>query len=148
MTPSHHRPGGGFRNPWVAQAAPAFGSVLKWLLVHRTTRPLPKDPDPAVFVRAQPAFVTPRAPASRLTATWIGHASVLLQIGGVNILTDPVWSQRASPVQFLGPRRWVPPGIAFEELPPIDVVLQSHNHYDHLDDRTVRRLVRAHPGAA
>jgi N-acyl-phosphatidylethanolamine-hydrolysing phospholipase D len=77
----------------------------------------------------------------------VGHASLLVQLAGLNILTDPMWSQRASPVQFTGPRRWVPPGIAFADLPPIDVVLQSHNHYDHLDDYTVRRLAREHPGA-
>jgi N-acyl-phosphatidylethanolamine-hydrolysing phospholipase D len=149
VTPSHHRPGGGFRNPWVAAAAPAFGGLLKWLLVHRTTRPLPRDPDPAAFIRRmQPAFRSPRAPVDHLTATWVGHASVLLQLGGLNILTDPMWSPRASPVPFAGPWRWVPPAIAFDALPPIDLVLQSHNHYDHLDDRTVRRLALAHPEAA
>jgi L-ascorbate metabolism protein UlaG (beta-lactamase superfamily) len=118
------------------------------MLVHRTTRPRPKDPDPSVFTRVAPALVTPRAPATRLTLTWVGHASLLLQIDGLNILTDPMWSERASPVRFAGPRRWVAPGIAFEKLPPIDVVLQSHNHYDHLDDATVRRLTRAHPSAS
>ena len=146
--PPHHRPGGGFRNPWVSHAVPGFGSVLKWLLVHRTTRPRPKDPDPSVFVRARPAFAVPRASASALTVTWVGHASLLVQLAGLNILTDPMWSQRASPVQFSGPRRWVPPGIAFADLPPIDIVLQSHNHYDHLDDDTLRRLAWDHPGAA
>jgi len=146
--PSHHRPGGGFRNPWVAEAVPGFGSLLKWMLVHRTTRPRPKDPDPAVFARVRPAFVAPRAPSSSLTVTWVGHASLLVQLGGLNILTDPMWSDRASPVRFAGPRRWVAPGIAFEELPPLDVVLESHNHYDHLDDRTVRRLAQAHPRAS
>lgn len=144
--PAHHRPGG-FRNPWVSDGAPAFGSVLKWLLVHRTTRPRPKDPDPSVFGRARPSFVAPRAPASQLTVTWIGHSSLLLQLGGMNILTDPMWSARASPLPLLGPRRWVPPGVVFEDLPPVDLILQSHDHYDHLDDRTVRRLVRAHAHA-
>ena len=142
--PSHHRPGGGFRNPWVSQAVPGFGSLLKWMLVHRTTRPRPKDPDPSVFTRVRPAFVRPRAPASRLTVTWVGHASLLIQLGGTNILTDPMWSERASPAQVAGPRRWVAPGIAFEDLPPLDIVLQSHNHYDHLDDHTVRRLAQRH----
>lgn len=146
-TPSHHRPGGGFRNPWVGDAAPAFGSLLKWLLVHRTTRPRPKDPPPSVFGRATPSFVAPRAPGSQLTITWVGHSSLLIQLGGLNILTDPMWSERASPASFAGPRRWVPPGIAFQELPPIDGVLLSHNHYDHLDVRTVRRLAAGHPNA-
>jgi N-acyl-phosphatidylethanolamine-hydrolysing phospholipase D len=145
--PPHHRPGGGFRNPWIEHAVPGFGGLLKWLLVHRTTRPVPKDPNPSVFARARPAFASPRARAAQLTATWVGHSSVLLQLGGLNVLTDPMWSERASPVQFAGPHRWVAPGIPFDELPPIDVVLESHNHYDHLDDITVRRIVRAHPGA-
>jgi N-acyl-phosphatidylethanolamine-hydrolysing phospholipase D len=137
-----------FQNPWVANAVPAFGSLMKWLLVHRTTRPRPKDPDPSVFRRAQPAFATPRADPSRLTATWVGHSTVLLQLGGLNILTDPMWSARASPVSFAGPHRWVLPAVSFDALPPIDVVVQSHNHYDHLDDWTVRALARAHPHAA
>src|SRR6266536_1214800 len=146
--PSHHRLGGGFRNPWVDQAVPGFGSLLKWMLVHRTTRPRPRDPDPSVFARVRPAFVAPRAPASQLTVTWVGHASLLVQMSGRNILTDPMWSERASPVGFAGPRRWVPPGIALDDLPPLDVVLQSHNHYDHLDDHTVRSLAQRHPHAS
>ena len=68
-------------------------------------------------------------------------------MGGLNILTDPVWSERASPLRRLGPRRIVPPGAALESLPPIDIVLLSHNHYDHLDARTVQRLARLHTGA-
>ena len=145
--PSHNRPGGGFRNPWVDQAVPGFGSLLKWMLVHRTTRPRPKDPDPSVFTRVPPDFVPPRAPLSQLTVTWAGHASLLIQLNGLNLLTDPIWSERASPVSWAGPRRWVAPGIAFEDVPPLDVVLLSHNHYDHLDDQTVRRLARTHPQA-
>jgi N-acyl-phosphatidylethanolamine-hydrolysing phospholipase D len=145
--PSHHRPGGGFQNPWVSQAVPGFGSLLKWMLVHRTTRPRPKDPDPSVFTRVQSAFETPRASASRITVTWVGHASLLIQLGGLNILADPMWSERASPVTFAGPRRWVAPGVAFDDLPPLDIVLQSHNHYDHLDDNTVRLLAQRHTQA-
>ena len=117
------------------------------MLVHRTTRPRPKDPDPSVFARVAPSFRTPRADTNQLLITWIGHSSLLIQIGGTNVLVDPMWSERASPVRFAGPRRWVAPGIAFDDLPPIDLVLQSHNHYDHLDDATVRRLARAHPDA-
>ena len=146
--PSHHRPGGGFRNPWVDHAVPGFGSLLKWMLVHRTTRPRPKDPDPSVFARVPPDFVPPRAPRSELTVTWVGHSSLLIQLNGLNLLTDPMWSERASPVQFAGPRRWVAPGIPFEDLPPLDIILQSHNHYDHLDAGTVRRLAQTHPQAS
>jgi L-ascorbate metabolism protein UlaG (beta-lactamase superfamily) len=76
--------------------------------------------------------------------TIVGHASVLIQAGGLNVLTDPVWSARASPLAFAGPRRVWAPGIAFESLPPIDAVLISHNHYDHMDLATLRRLHAAH----
>jgi L-ascorbate metabolism protein UlaG (beta-lactamase superfamily) len=69
---------------------------------------------------------------------------VLIQAGGLNVLTDPVWSDRASPIPFAGPRRVWAPGIAFESLPAIDVILLSHNHYDHLDMATLRRLHTAH----
>lgn len=72
--------------------------------------------------------------------TPIGHATFLIQMDGLNILTDPIWSERFSPVSWAGPRRRQPPGIRFEELPPIDVVLVSHNHYDHLDFPTLNRL--------
>ena len=79
-----------------------------------------------------------------LRATVINHATVLLQFDGLNVLTDPIWSERASPVQWAGPRRFVPPGIRFEDLPRIDAVLISHSHYDHLDLPTLKRLHAAH----
>lgn len=146
---SHHLPGGGFRNPWLDGAAGGrFSAFLKWRLIDRLTKPLPRDPDPSVFRLAAPDFAAPRAAPSRLGVTWVGHSSLLLQIGGLNILTDPVWSERASPLQFAGPRRWVLPGVPFVSLPPVDAVLLSHNHYDHLDDATVRRLVARVPDAA
>jgi N-acyl-phosphatidylethanolamine-hydrolysing phospholipase D len=78
------------------------------------------------------------------TATWIGHSTLLVQLHGVNVLTDPIWSERASPVGFFGPRRLVPPGLRFEDLPPIHAVIISHDHYDHLDVATVERLAREH----
>ena len=75
-----------------------------------------------------------------LRVTLIGHASVLIQTAGANLLIDPVYAERASPVPFAGPKRVNPPGIAFDDLPPIDAVLVTHNHYDHLDVHTIRRL--------
>ena len=78
-----------------------------------------------------------------LRVTLVGHATVLVQVAGRNILTDPVWSDRASPVGFAGPRRANPPGVSFEDLPPIDAVLVTHNHYDHLDVATIARLWHA-----
>ena len=97
--------------------------------------------------RQQPTIVTPRAEAGYRSVTWVGHSTVLLQIGPLNVLTDPVWSERASPVQWIGPRRVMTPAIDFDELPPVDVVLLSHNHYDHLDATTVRRIARCFPDA-
>jgi L-ascorbate metabolism protein UlaG (beta-lactamase superfamily) len=76
--------------------------------------------------------------------TYVGHASWLIQTAGLNLLLDPIWSQRASPFRMVGPRRVNDPGIAFADLPPIDVVLVSHAHYDHLDLATLSRLAAAH----
>jgi N-acyl-phosphatidylethanolamine-hydrolysing phospholipase D len=145
-TPSHHQPGGGFRNPW-PNAAPADAKdILRWTAERRRNPRVPTPP-PGHFPRATPSFSSPRAAPDRLTATWVGHSTVLLQIGGLNVLTDPMWSKRASPLWFMGPKRFTLPGVDFDALPPIDVVLQSHNHYDHLDSRTVRRVARRFPDA-
>jgi Predicted Zn-dependent hydrolases of the beta-lactamase fold len=91
--------------------------------------------------------VTPAVPAprhERLHVTMVGHATLLIQVAGLNLLTDPVWSQRASPSQIAGPKRVTAPGVRFADLPPIDAVLLSHNHYDHFDLATLRKLHRAH----
>jgi len=77
-----------------------------------------------------------------LRLTFVNHSTTLIQLDGVNILTDPIWSERPSPVRFAGPRRHRPPGIRFGDLPKIDLVLVSHNHYDHLDVATLRALQR------
>lgn len=76
--------------------------------------------------------------------TWIGHATLLVQLDGINFLTDPTWAARASPVSWAGPRRLSAPGLAFENLPKIDVVVISHDHYDHLNLDTVQRLAATH----
>jgi L-ascorbate metabolism protein UlaG (beta-lactamase superfamily) len=82
----------------------------------------------------------------QLRATFVNHATVLLQVDGVNVLTDPIWSERCSPLAAVGPRRHVPPGLRMEDLPPVDAVVVSHNHYDHMDVPTLRALAaRFHP---
>ena len=82
-----------------------------------------------------------------LRITWVNHSTVLIQTEGFNILTDPVWSQRVSPVSFTGPKRHRAPGLRFEDLPPIHLLLISHNHYDHFDAPTLKRLAQDHqPG--
>lgn len=79
--------------------------------------------------------------------TWVGHATLLVQLGGMSFLTDPIWSGAAGPGGVIGARRWREPGLPLEQLPPIDFVLVSHNHYDHLDLPTLREIARLHPGA-
>ncbi len=115
--------------------------ALKWMLTRSRVESAPS---------ATPVLATGRdAPpplSDNLRVTWIGHSSFLIQVAGLNVLTDPVWSDRASPVAFAGPKRLVPPAIAFDDLPRIDVTLLSHDHYDHLDDVTVRRLITRFPG--
>jgi len=83
-----------------------------------------------------------RVAAGSLRVIPVGHSTFLIQMDGVNILTDPIWSERASPVSWVGPKRYKKPGIRFEDLPPIDAVLISHNHYDHLDLPTLERLAK------
>ena len=143
--PPHHRPDGGFQNPWPSARLHGIGDFLKWSITERPQNRRRAASGPATFPRVVPAFIVPRPEPSVTTLTWIGHTSFLLQLGGLNILTDPIWSERASPVPFAGPRRRVAPGIDFDRLPPIDMVMISHDHYDHLDAPTVRRLARRYP---
>ena len=93
-------------------------------------------------VPVRPSVPPRRVEGEAMRVTWIGHATVLVQTQGLNILTDPIWSERASPFAFAGPRRVRAPGVRFEDLPKIDIVLVSHNHYDHMDLPTLRRLWR------
>jgi N-acyl-phosphatidylethanolamine-hydrolysing phospholipase D len=88
------------------------------------------------------AFLRENAKHSDPSVTWIGHATLLVQMDHTTFLTDPIWSDTASPVSFAGPRRFVAPGVALEDLPPIDFVLVSHSHYDHLDLDTLEALAR------
>ncbi|MGB8542183.1 MAG: MBL fold metallo-hydrolase [Candidatus Acidiferrales bacterium] len=110
------------------------GSALKWMM-NRKPGSWPKWID-------EPLGVPPpeRVSGEKIRTTFVGHSTVLIQTGGVNILCDPIWSMRASPFSWIGPCRHRTPGIRFEDLPPIDIVLQSHDHYDHLDIPTQRRI--------
>jgi L-ascorbate metabolism protein UlaG (beta-lactamase superfamily) len=92
-------------------------------------------------------FVDPSAiwrnqPSTGLRATWLGHSSVLIEIGGLRVLTDPVWGPRASPSSLVGPKRFQPAPVPLRSLPPLDLVVISHDHYDHLDYPTIRQLAR------
>ncbi|QPC90097.1 MBL fold metallo-hydrolase [Mesorhizobium sp. INR15] len=116
-----------------------FTDLLKWQLSGGRSKWPAANPSP--FPQAKPAE---RMEGSELRVTMVGHSTLLIQTAGLNILTDPVWSPRASPFSFAGPKRVNPPGIAFADLPPIDLVLVSHNHYDHLDLATLKQLKAGH----
>lgn len=101
-------------------------------------RRVPKGPLPSI----DPTAGWTKKPRSGLRATWLGHSTVLLEIDGVRVLTDPVWGLRASPSQWAGPKRFQPVPIPVRALPPLDAVVISHDHYDHLDYGTIRALAR------
>jgi len=130
-----HFDGERFFNPDAPQAR-GLPDVLRAKLSGRPA------PSPAFLPDVTPCRPPSRVGGRELRVTMVNHSTVLLQLDGLNILTDPHWSRRASPVPFAGPRRRRAPGICFEHLPPIDIVLISHNHYDHLDLFTLRRLTR------
>ena len=102
------------------------------------TRRVPRAPLPSV----DPTEAWSRPPDTGLRATWFGHSTVLIEIDGLRVLTDPVWGPRASPSRLAGPKRFQPVPVALRALPPIDLVLVSHDHYDHLDYPTIRELAR------
>jgi N-acyl-phosphatidylethanolamine-hydrolysing phospholipase D len=140
--PSHHR-SNGFQNNYVEFEPKGLGDLLKWKL-DAARGGLPKPPaTPIPVVTPDLAFVQTNARAGAAmqpAITWVGHATMLAQFGGLNFITDPVFSERVSPVSFAGPKRHVAPGLGLSQLPHIDVVLISHNHYDHLDEASVRVL--------
>ena len=131
---SDHFDGRVFFNPG-GDPPRGFGDFLKWRFGE------PSVAWPEALPSSHPSDMPPpRVGGDRLRVSFIGHASFLVQAGGLNILLDPHFSNRASPVGFAGPKRINPPGMAFEALPKIDVVLVSHNHYDHMDLPTLHRL--------
>ena len=147
----HHTPQG-FQNNYSPKVTKTLGDFARWQY-ERNRDGLPKPAKtPTAVVAADVAFIQANAQAASSSLmqpaiTWVGHATMLVQANGLNVLTDPVFSDRASPVQFAGPKRAQPPGLALSQLPPIDVVLISHNHYDHLDKNTALALANKAPAA-
>nr|BAK02726.1 predicted protein [Hordeum vulgare subsp. vulgare] len=126
-----------FRNPWLSATSHGLGDVIKWQ-IHGTR---PKLPEPGSLpVEETDWKAVEQPPPDAVQVTWIGHASFLVQFDGVNVLTDPIFSERCSPVSFAGPKRIVPPPFPTDRLPRVDAVIISHNHYDHLDVGTVKAL--------
>ncbi|MCF7804419.1 MAG: MBL fold metallo-hydrolase [Candidatus Marinimicrobia bacterium] len=132
-SPAHHTENG-FRNPYSTWEDHGFRDMLKWSFSDK-----PEIPETYTlpWVENNLSFLGENSSPSY---TWIGHATFLIEIDGKTILTDPFFSDRASPVQWAGPKRMVPPALPLEDLPPIDFVVISHNHYDHLDYHTVKYL--------
>jgi L-ascorbate metabolism protein UlaG (beta-lactamase superfamily) len=130
---SDHFDGTRFFNPDGVQGK-GFGAFLKWQFTDRG----------AAWPKSYPSPFRDRPPANHqgegARIVHVGHASFLIQTRGRNLLIDPVWADQVGPVSFIGPRRTNPPGIAFEDLPRIDAVLITHNHYDHMDTRAVAQL--------
>ena len=133
---SDHFDGTRFFNPGGMQPG-NVSALLKWRFANR------RDPWPGEWPSPHHGTKpTQRGEDDRIILTMIGHATMLLQVAGLNIITDPVFSRRVSPLSFAGPARVNPPGVAFDALPPVDVILLSHNHYDHMDIASLRALAR------
>ena len=131
----------GFRNNDMGTIRKSMSDVYRWLSERGQVDARDPQPTPTVTPDLKSIHANARAGAAmRPTATWIGHASVLVQASGLNVLTDPIFSQRASPVALVGPQRKQAPGVAVADLPHIDVVVISHNHFDHLDRNSVLLL--------
>jgi L-ascorbate metabolism protein UlaG (beta-lactamase superfamily) len=127
-----HFVGGRFFNPY-APNGKTRADLNRWRRTRQKT-PWPEHVE-------DPILPPPtRAPGDRIAATFIGHSTFLVQIGGICVLTDPIWSRRCSPVWFAGPRRVRPPGQRLDALPGVDLLLVSHNHYDHMDLPTLRQV--------
>jgi L-ascorbate metabolism protein UlaG (beta-lactamase superfamily) len=138
---SDHFDGTRFYNPGAERRPRSWGAVLKWQF-RRDRAPWPET----VIDSAYPPPPSACSDAE-MVVTFIGHASFLVRFGGLTILTDPIFSRRCSPVSWAGPARARPPGLALAALPPIDLILLSHNHYDHMDLPSLRALRARHDSA-
>lgn len=141
MTKKNHPPyfdGKKYHNIVLKQENRTIRHLMRWLMTRKRSK-WPKQ----LSVQQKTIPVT-RTEVGQLRATFINHSTALLQLDGLNILTDPIWSKRCGPFRWAGLKRVAPPGVRFEDLPPIDLVLVSHNHYDHMDLPTLKKLYRKH----
>jgi L-ascorbate metabolism protein UlaG (beta-lactamase superfamily) len=140
MTASPRYADGAFRNTFDIAPGLKKGTVAPTIseFLCGGQRRTPPAPLPSV----NPTASWSRPPETALRATWLGHSTVLLEMNGLRILTDPVWGERASPVTFAGPKRFQPVPVSIAALPPLDAVVISHDHYDHLDYATILELAR------
>jgi L-ascorbate metabolism protein UlaG (beta-lactamase superfamily) len=137
--------GAKFQNP-VETKVGGLGMIPKVLKLYLANKE-ERTPRKALGPFATDARLYQRPPASGLRVTWLGHSSLLVEIDGVRLLLDPVWDERASPLPWLGPKRFFAAPLRLEELPALDAVLISHDHYDHLGRYTIRKLARMEPAA-
>jgi N-acyl-phosphatidylethanolamine-hydrolysing phospholipase D len=146
---AHHRRDG-FVNSDGSRIEKSPAQLWRWIRENLGSG-LPRPPSEFIdgyrFPVLKPDLAYLRANRSEVSFTWLGHASILLQSGGLNILMDPIFSDRAAPVQWAGPRRKVPSPLRLEDLPPIDAVLISHNHYDHMDADSLLGIATHSPQA-
>ncbi|KAK2858970.1 hypothetical protein Q5P01_003590 [Channa striata] len=145
VTKSYRDKHGRWANPWPTWRFPSYSMLLRFMLLDKNHSNVPtsKEALDSELPVMEPYFVqnpdlSDSGPGLRVT--WLGHATVLVEMDGLNILTDPVFSQRASPFQFMGPKRYRGPPCTVEQLPRIDAVVISHSHYDHLDAGSVASL--------
>ena len=130
--------GGHFENPIARQEPPFFTTLWRWITAG-SPHSVPASPPPMV---ARKASEFAALPADGLRVTWLGHSTLLVEIDGRRVLFDPVWGERTSPFTWMGPRRFHAPPLALDDLPPLDAVVISHDHYDHLDYPTIQALAR------
>lgn len=135
----HHGPGW-FRNNYNTDRH-GIAEFMRWMREKRGLWPTPKH-----FPVEHPDHEWLATNRIESTLTWIGHVTFLYQHRGLNVLTDPVFGERASPLSFAGPKRYTPPALHVDQLPPVDIVLVSHNHYDHLDRDAVKRIAQRNDG--
>lgn len=136
---SDHFDGKRFFNPHKPKMDKPFGDLIKWKMKNSE-----KDwPKWVEITQTKPK--KKRTETNEVIVTFINHNSLLIQIDGVNIITDPIYSDRTSPVSWAGPKRVKAPGVKYEDLPPIDLIIISHNHYDSLDTPTIHRMMKDHP---